>query len=119
MLCVVVQLTSKSKDTIKSLMEKYADSKNDIAARTQEVLAQTKDALQDNIESVYARGNTIDDIDVASSELSESSMQFRDSSKEARRAACMQMYMMYVGGFLVFVLIIIVMLAVSGVFDSD
>ena len=80
-------------------MEKHMDPSNDIAARTQEVLEQTKNSLQDNIESVYARGSSIDDIDVASSELSESSMQFRDSSKEARRAACMQMYMVKLAPF--------------------
>ena len=52
-------------------------------------------------------------------ELVETSRQFRDRSRDAKNAAQWQLYMQYLGGFLVFVIVIIIILAMLGVFDSD
>ena len=44
---------------------------------------------------------------------------FNQDAKAARQKACMQQYLMYFGVFLTLAIIIIIILAVMGVFDSS
>ena len=101
-------------------MAKWQDPHSqDAFAKNKEILGKTKNQLHDNIEATMTRGNTLDQVELNSEELSIQASMFNQDAKAVRRQACWNQWMMYIAGFLFFAVVIIIILAVMGVFDSN
>jgi len=116
-----LSLSKKSEKVapINDLMQQYEDPKSrDLVSNLNNVMDETRNVLEQNIEEACLRGDTIEDIDVTSGEIMESSFKFKSDAKAVKQKACMNMWLMRIAGFLVVVVLVIILLAVLGVFDT-
>ena len=99
-------------------MGKWQDQQGqDSFAKNKDILGKTKNQLHDNIEATMMRGNTLDEVEINSEELSVQASMFKDDAKAARQTACRQQWMTYILAFLFIAIVIIIIVAVMGGFN--
>jgi hypothetical protein len=111
---------NKAQEEIKTFMAMWQDPKHqDIVQKNLDLQEKNKSVLEDAIDSAIQRNNVLDEVEDSSLELVDSAKQFKESSVDVRRTACRKQWTMYIAGFLVFAVIIIIVLAALGVFNSS
>merc|ERR1711907_158457 len=114
---------SLSKEFAKSTEKTVSMCQNDPsfvsqAARVQQTLGEVRDITLENISQQLERSQNIDDVNAKSDDLLNFSTQFRKDSKEARCKAIRNCVLMYLLGFLIVAILVVVLLAVLGVFND-
>ena len=99
-------------------MDKWQDPNGqDAFAKNRDILGKTKNQLHNNIEATMMRGTTLDEVDLNAEELQVQASMFSADAKKARQTACWNMWLTYIAAFLFLAVVIVIILAVAGVFN--
>jgi len=90
----------------------------EITNKNKKLLDETREITLENISQQLERSQNIDEVESKSDDLLTFSTQFRKDSKEAKCKALRNCILMYALGIIIVAIIIIVILAVMGVFDD-
>jgi len=114
-------LKKEFKNATKTLITMYQEDPQFVsqAQKVQKTLGDVRDITLDNISAQLERSQNIDDVNAKSEDLLNFSTQFRKDTKEAKCKALRNCILMYVLGFVIVAIIIVVLLAVLGVFKED